>query len=66
MNVRKYVVGYMKKVWLAQYIHVTNEPFLHIIQLCYSYTLCNIVYLYIKLYIDLHILIYYSTYTYIT
>ena len=55
--------GYIKKFGFVIHACVTFGYFIYLTYSCYSYTLCNTNNTYIKIYIDLHILIYQLTYT---
>ena len=55
--------GYIKKFGFVIYACVTFSYFIYLQLFNYSYTLCNTNNTYIKIYIDLHILIYQLTYT---
>ena len=55
--------GYIKKFGFVIHAYVTIGYFIYLTYYYYSYTLCNTNNTYIKIYIDLHILIYQLTYT---
>ena len=55
--------GYIKKFGFVIHAYVTIGYFIYLQLFNYSYTLCNTNNTYIKIYIDLHILIYQLTYT---
>ena len=55
--------GYIKKFGFVIHAYVTFSYFIYLQPFNYSYTLCNTNNIYIKIYIDLHILIYQLTYT---
>ena len=55
--------GYIKKFGFVIHAYVTFSYFIYLQLFNYSYTLCNTNNTYIKIYIDLHILIYQLIYT---